>query len=90
MEAGDVLVGIAQAELTQDVVANRFCRARGEGRDGVIREKFPQSPELPVFRAKFMSPFRNAVRFVDGEKRQRHAREKLDEILAQQPFRGQV
>src|SRR5580693_8295495 len=86
MKAGDVLMRIAQAELPQNVMPDLFRGARGEGRNGMIREQFSQSPELPVFRTKLVSPFRDAVRFVDSEERQRHSPEELDEVLAQQPF----
>ena len=90
MEAGDVLVRVAQAELLQDVVPHLAGGAGRERRDRVIRKQLAQAAQLPVFRTKLVPPFGNAMRFVDGEKRQRHAPEKLDEILAQQPLRRNI
>ena len=67
-EAGDVFVGIAQAELLDDVAAHAFCGAGSEGGDGAVGKNLAQAAELAILRAEFMAPLGNAMGFVDGEK----------------------
>ncbi len=59
---------IAQAKLLDDVVTH-VCRVAlaGEGCDGAVGKMIPQAAQFPVFRAKLMTPFRNAVRLVNRE-----------------------
>ena len=73
MEAGNVFVRIAQLQLLKNVVPHLPGGAGGEGRDGMIGKMRAQPAQLPVFGAEFVPPFRNAMRFVDGEKANRHA-----------------
>ena len=56
MKTGDVLIGIAQFELRQNVVPHVLCRARGKGRDGTVGKFSAQTFQLTILRTKLMSP----------------------------------
>ena len=86
MEAGDVLVGIAQTKLRDDVMADLARRAGGKGGDRALGKVLTQRAELPVFGTKFVSPFGNAVRLVDGKKRNRNALQPVNGVLARKPL----
>ena len=90
VEAGDIFVRIAKLKLLEDVVPHALRGAGGEGGDGLTGKVLPQGGELAVFGAKFVAPFGNAVRLVDGEERQRHAAQPGDGIVARQAFRRKV
>ena len=66
---------IAQLKLRQDIVADALRGAGGESGDGLAGKIRAQRAELPVFRPELVAPFGNAMRFVDGEERDGHARE---------------
>ena len=55
-ETGDVFVRIAQTELLDDVAANAFRGAGGEGCDGAVGKNLAQATKLAVLRAEFMAP----------------------------------
>ena len=57
IEAGDVFVGIVEAELVDDVVANALRRAGRKRCDASVRKISAQSLELAVFGAKLVAPF---------------------------------
>src|ERR1035438_6345970 len=90
VEAGDVFVRLAQAQLVQNVLPHALGGARRERRDRLVRKIRPQRTQLPVIRPELVPPLRNAVRFVDGEKRQRQLLQPPHRILPRQPFRGKV
>src|SRR6202521_2333704 len=66
-KAGDVFVGIAEAELLDDVVADALGGAGGESGDGAGGEKFAEAAELAELGPEFMPPLGNTMGFVDGE-----------------------
>ena len=68
MKAGDVFVGIAQLQLLDDVVPHALRGAGGERGDGAVGKIGPQAAQLAIFGTKLVTPLRNAVRFVNGEK----------------------
>ena len=70
MKAGNVLVGIAKLELIQNVMPHAPGRAGRKCRDGTIGKVTAQTAQLPVLGTKLMSPFGDAMRFVDGEETQ--------------------
>ena len=74
-KAGDVFVGITEAELLDDIVADALSRAGGEGDDGEVRKKFAEAAKLAVLGAEVVAPFGDAMGFVDGEEGNRHAAE---------------
>ena len=84
MKAGDVLIGIAQAELLDDVVADVARGAGGEGGDGAIGEMLSEAGELAIFGTEFVAPLGNAMRFVNCEERNGHLTEPFDCVLAGQ------
>ena len=67
VEAGDIFFGIAELELVNDVVPHAFRCARCECRERAVGKMDPQAAQLAVVRTKFVSPLRDAVRFIDGE-----------------------
>jgi len=68
MEADDVLIGLAQLELLQNIVPHVARGAGGEGGDRGLREMLAQGAQVAVFGPELMAPFGDAVSFVDGEK----------------------
>ncbi len=90
MKAGNVLVGITQLQLMQDVVTHAPGRARRKRRNRTIWEVRPQATQLTVLGTEFVSPLRNAMRLIDGEEGDRHVLQPLDRVSSRQPFRRQV
>ncbi len=68
MKAGNVFMRLAQRKLPNDVMPHVLRGAGREGRDGAIRKMIAQAAQQAVFGAKLVAPFRNAMRFVNGEK----------------------
>ena len=90
VEAGDVLMGVAQLQLFEDIVPHAAGGAGGEGGDGLVREVLAERTELAVFGAELVAPFGDAVGFVDGEEGQRNPPQPTDGIGAGQAFRRKV
>src|SRR4051812_11223088 len=90
METGNVLVRLAQAELLDDVVPHAAGRARGERCKWTLWEMRTQPLQQAVIRTEFMSPLRDAVGFVDGEERDRHALEPAKRVRTRQPLGGEI
>ena len=86
MKAGDVLVRIAQLKLLKNVVTHAPGGAGGEGGNGQVGKMHSQRAQLPVFRAKFVAPLGDAVRFIDGEESDRHPLQPVDGIGPRQPL----
>src|SRR5713101_3652166 len=89
-KTGDVLVRIAQTELLDDVAANVFGGAGGEGGDGAIRKNLAQATELAVLRTEFMAPLGNAMGLVDGEKRNGEALQPVHGVAKGDALRRQI
>src|SRR5260370_36727922 len=70
-----MLVRIAQAKVFDDVVANALRGGGSERRGGAVRKKLAQAAKLPIFGAEVVSPFGDAMGFVDGKEGDRHAAE---------------
>ena len=77
VERGDERPGMVQVKLPDDIFARDFVGGGGQGDDGHVRELLVQNPHLCVFRPEVMSPLRDAVRFVDGEKRDVHVPQEI-------------
>ena len=84
------LCGSRSCKLMQNVVTNSLCSAGGEGGDVGLGKIFPQTLQLAVVRTEFMSPFGDAVGFVDGEKRYRNIAQPGDGAFAGQSFGGDI
>ncbi len=70
-------MGIAQAELLDDVVTDVAGGAGGKGGDALIGEIDAQAAQLAIFWPEFVAPFRDAVSFINREKRDGHAPQPL-------------
>ena len=90
IEAGDEDGGVLQAEAGEDVGAGLRVGGGGQGNEGDRREVAAQAAELDVFRPEIVAPLRNAVRFVNGKEGDGDLGEAGEEILAHQPFRGDI
>ena len=53
---------------------------------GTVGKAFAQNSQLAVFRAELVTPFRNAVGFVDGEEGQRHLLQPTQHVLLHDAF----
>src|SRR5581483_4184201 len=72
MKAGNVLIWIAQPQLMNDVVPHLSGGTCRECRDRALGKMLTQRAELPVLWTKLVSPFGDAVRFVNSKIRKRH------------------
>jgi len=71
-KAGDMFEGIAKAELFDDVMADALVALAVKAAMG-RRKEFAQTAELAIFGPEVVSPFGDAMGFIDGEERNRHA-----------------
>src|ERR1700685_1597021 len=83
----DVFVRIAQLKLVDDIVAHSLSGAGGESCDWTLWKIGAQGVHLPVFRAEFVAPFRDAVRLINHKKRNRHTEKRLNRVAAPEPLR---
>jgi hypothetical protein len=90
VEAGDVFVRVAELKLLQNIVPHALGGAGGEGGDRLVGKVLAQRAQLAVLGAEFVAPFGDAVGFVDGEERQRHAAQPRDGIVARQALRRKI
>src|SRR6185312_633726 len=90
IEACDVFVSITQAELIDDVVPHMARRARGERRYRNFREFTSEVFQLPVLGPEVVPPFRDAVRLVNYEERNRRSLEPLDRVVANEALRRKI
>src|SRR5712692_9889733 len=90
MEAGDVLVRVAQPELIDNIVTHALGGACSKSCDVAVGKMEPEAAQLPVFRSKLVPPLRDAVRLVNGEKRDRDALEPTDCVCAREPLRRKI
>ena len=68
---------VLHPQLHQHVVADRRRRGRGQPEDGRAPQHLGGAPQAEVRRAEVVAPLRHAVRLVDAEQRELHARERL-------------
>ena len=68
---------MVQVELPDDIFARDFVGGGGQGYDRDLRKLLVQNSHLRIFRTEVMSPLRDAVRFVDGKKRDMHIPQKI-------------
>src|SRR5205823_8435430 len=90
MKAGDVAIRVVEAQLIDDVVANAAGGAGGECRNWILRKCLPESAELAIVGTKFVSPFGNAMSFINREKRQRNALKPVGSVGARQPLGPEI
>ena len=80
-------VGRLQREQAQDVCLYLRCRRGGVGRDdGTARQGIHKIGDAEIARAEILSPLRNAVRFVHGEKRHVHLLHEREKAVRLQPL----
>jgi hypothetical protein len=86
VKAGDIFMGIAKLKLMNDVVPHALRSARRKCRDGPVAKSGAQAAQLAVVGTKFVSPLRDAVRFINGEERYRNALHPLERFFTREPF----
>ena len=79
--------GLLVEKPADDVGARRLVRRGGEGDHLRAAKQSRGAAKFTIFRAKIMSPFGNAMRFVDGETGEARAAQLVDQPVHQQPFR---
>ena len=84
------VIGFRDLEVASDVGGHFRSSGGGEGEDAGDPEIARKLGELEVVRTKVVSPLRDAVRFIDGEKRNVRAGEPVPEVLVGEPFRSDV
>ena len=90
VEGGPDQPRIAQAEPGENVLFHSGGGGRRERRDRTVREPLHKAGQGQIVRAEVVSPLRNAVGFVDGEKRDGTRGESFPEAGHAEPFRGHV
>ena len=86
MEAHHVFRGIFHVELRHDIMPDSAVALAVNAAIGVS-ETTRAGAQTPVFRPEFVAPFGDAMRLIDGEKRQRHALQPIQRVVAHQPLR---
>ena len=89
-KAGDVFVGVTEAELLDDIVADALSGAGGEGDNGEVGKKFAEAAKLAILGAEVVAPFGDAMGFVDGEEGNRHAAEPGGRAVEGDAFRRKI
>ena len=90
VEAGDDRVRLLDPEARADVRDDRRRRRRGERQHALGAELARPLGELQVVGPEVVAPLGDAVRLVDGEERDRRARELGEEALVVEPLRRDV
>ncbi len=67
VEAGGVATGLAEVQLFHDVGLHALGGGGSEGHDGDVRQFGAQAGELAVLGTEIVTPFADAMRFVDGQ-----------------------
>src|SRR6516162_7974319 len=84
------LSGIAETELRDNIVPHPARGACGKRGDRNVGKTLAEHPKLAVLRPEFMSPFGNAMRFVDSEKRQRKTAQPGERVIPHQALRREI
>ena len=79
-----------QSQLSDDVAPRRAVRGRGQRHHRHSRKALFEDRELLVLLAEIVSPLRNAVRLVDGEKGEASVRQQLQTTWRHQPLRRDI
>ena len=90
VEAGHVTAWIAQVQFLNDVGPYLFCCRGGERHDGHIGQMFSQLFQLTIFRPEIVTPFADAVRFVDCKLRNIPVESAFQKRVQHQPLRCDV
>ena len=89
IERADQLLGVAQAELRDDVAPHARGRGRGVGVQADRRPALAQPRELAILGTEVVAPLADAVRLVDGDEADRARRQQIQEpigAIADQPL----
>ena len=76
-ESGDEFARLAQSKMSENIAPDFRRGRRREGRDLWAAQCFQHLIEPEIIRAKIMAPHREAMRFIDREKRDRALAERL-------------
>src|SRR5205823_3439047 len=76
-------LGLAHAELPDDVADDRTGRGRGEREDRDVAELRLQSGQLPVRGPEVVAPVADAVRLVDDDEADPRRRERAAQAVAE-------
>jgi hypothetical protein len=73
-----------------DIDANAFGGGGGEGHEGHLGEDLAEFSELAIFGAEIVTPFGNAVGFIDGELGDIPLAEEFESAIEEETFWGGV
>ena len=84
------LSGSRKPELCQDVVPDTLRGAGRECRYRMVGKLFADAVEQAIFGPELVTPFRDAMRFVDGEETDGNARQPAERVGPRQTFGRKV
>src|SRR5260370_15732389 len=90
MKAGNIFMRIAQPDVISDDRRHLPGGAGGKRSDRKAGETIAQRAELAILRTKFVAPLRDAMRLINGKKRDGYTLQPSDRIGAREPFRGKI
>ena len=90
VETGDEDFGGVEAKTGDDLLPRQLVGRRGERDARDVRITFVQLGELDVLGAEIVAPLRHAMRFVNGDQRNRHTTGERAETFGFQTFRSHI
>ena len=90
VERADENFGRLEAKLADDVLADVRRGGGRVGMDGDVGKHLLEPPQLAVFGAEIVSPFADAVGFVDGDERDRRLLQEFERAVGHQPLGRQI
>ena len=90
IEAREKHLRIAQAQLSHNVIAHALSCCRRERNDGRVRKRVARRSDLAILRAKVMTPFADAVRFIDCKRFDIPTAQLREKIAIDEPFRCDI
>ena len=90
IETGDIGTGVTKAEVFDDIDADAFGGGGGEGHEGHLGEDLAEFSELAIFGAEIVTPFGNAVGFIDSELGDIPLAEEFESAIEEEAFWGGV
>src|SRR5438067_1564274 len=77
-------------QLIENIREDTLRRRRGDGHDRRSGKATAEDVKIPIVRPEIVSPFRNAVRFIDNAERDVQSRKKIEKAGNGEPLGSNV